>query len=303
METSRSLVRMVVGMIVLLSAVSVLAQPAMAQNPVPALSLTIAPSERHAIISPSQPGTASFTGNYTVDKLSIERAIINFQAVVTTGWPVSISPQTIQVSGNTGRTGTIYITVVVPPGELATNIGQLTVTGRATAGGLQSPPAQASAIIIPEPYFRVVIAADTPFLETAYSTQAVISLKIYNEGNVRDTIRIEIQNIDELSEAQWVIVLTRQSFLVGPPPEFVSLQITVGLPKQWQFWPDNKVQTIQIVGSSLEAAQNNKEYKEVIPVFIRTVGLSTPGFDVPLLMLGAVLVAMLMGSSRRKRRA
>ncbi len=303
MAKSRSLMRVVIGLIVLTSAVSILAEPVMAQNPVPALSFTITPSEQRAVISPSQPGTASFTGNYTVDKLAVERAIITFNAVVTTGWVVSISPQTIQVSGNSGLTGRIYITVVVPPGELAVNIGQLTVTGRATAAGFQSPPAQASAIIIPQPYFRVVIAADTPFIETSYSTQAVISLKIYNEGNVRDTIRISIQNMQELSEKQWYIVLSRQSFLVGPPPEFVSLQITVGLPKKWQPFPDNKVETVQIVASSLEGQQNNREFSDIIPVFIRTVGLSTPGFDLPLVMMGAVLAALFMGSSRRRRRS
>ncbi|HEX9710357.1 MAG TPA: choice-of-anchor T family protein [Candidatus Thermoplasmatota archaeon] len=290
-------------MIVLTSAFSILAEPAVAQNPVPALSFTIAPSERHAVISPSQPGTASFTGNYTVDKLNVERAVVTFNAVVSTGWPVTISPSVITISGTAGRTGSIYITVVVPPGELATNIGTLTVTGRAVAGGLQSPAAQATAIIVPEPYFRVVIQVDTPFIETSYSTQAVISLKVYNEGNVKDTIRIDIQNIEELSEKQWFVVLTRQSFQVEPPPGFANIQISVGLPKQWQAWPDNKVQTIQIIASSQEAVQNNKQFVDVIPVFVRTVGLSTPGFDVPIAILGAVLAAMFMGASRRKRRA
>lgn len=303
MEGSRSFARVAIGLIVVSSALSILAEPAVAQNPVPALSFQITPAERHADITASRPGTALFQGNYTVNKLSFERAVVTFQAVVSTGWAVSISPSSITISGAQAQTGRIDITVVVPPGELATNIGTLTVTGRAIAGGLQSPVAQATAIVVPDPYFRVVLAADNPFMETSYSTQVVVSMKIYNEGNVRDTVKVDIENLDELSEVGWYIVLTRQSFLIGPPPEFQPIQLTIGLPKNWQFIPDNKVQTVRIVAQSQEATLSGDSAIDVIPVFVRTVGISVPGFDVPLVMLGAVLAAMVMGSSRRKKRA
>jgi hypothetical protein len=276
--------------------------PASAQNPVPALAITISPGDRTAEITASQPAAVTFAGNYTVDKLAFERAVVTITGSVSTGWPLTISPATITISGNANLRGTFLVTVVVPPGELATNIGQLQLTGRATAGGLQSVPAVASAIIKPQAYFRTVIAADIPFMETPYSTQVAVSFKIYNEGNVRDIIHINIKNLDELSEESWFAQLTRSSFSIDPPPGQLAIQLTIGLPKKWTFYPDNKVTQIQVGASSDEGARNGQPYEDTIPIFIRTVGVSTPGFDVPLAIMGTIMAAMLAGAGRRPRR-
>jgi hypothetical protein len=301
MQASKQITRAFVVSMVLLSAFATLSPPAAAQNPVPALSITLSPGERTAEITASQPGPVSFSGGYRVDKLAFERAIVTITGTMSTGWPLTISPATIQISGNAGLTGNFTVIVVVPAGELATNIGQLSLTGRATAGGLQSPPAIAQAIVSPRAYFRTVVAADTPFIESGYSNQVTLSFKVYNEGNVRDTIRINIKNLQELTEAQWTVVLTRTSFIVDPPPAFQAIQLTVGLPKKWTYWPDNKVTAIQVSATSVEGTQNDQPYEDTIPVFIRTVGVSTPGFDVPLAIMGTIVAAMVMGASQGQR--
>jgi hypothetical protein len=302
MRASQQFTRLFVGSLVILSALAAMAPQAAAQNPVPALSITISPGDRTAEITASQPAAVTFAGNYSVDKLAFERAVVTIQGSVSTGWPVTISPATITISGNANLRGTFLVTVVVPPGELATNIAQLSITGRATAGGLQSVPAVASAIIKPQAYFRTVVASDLPFIESPYSTQVTMSFKVFNEGNVRDTIRINVKNLDELSEQQWIVQLTRSSFIIDPPPGQQAIQLTIGLPKKWTFYPDNKVTQVQVAAVSVEGASNGQPYEDSIPVFVRTVGVSTPGFDVPLAIMGTLVAAMVAGAAHGPRR-
>ena len=302
MRASLRIARALVALTVVLTAFSTLANPAAAQNPVPALTIILFPNQLTAEITASQPGAVTFQGNVTVDHASYERAVVNMQASVSTGWSYSIAPASMVFAGG-ARQQSFAITVVVPAGASAAEIGQLTVTGRATAAGVSSIPATASGVIIPQPFFRVVIAADTPFIETQYSTQVTIALTIYNEGNVRDTIRLSVRNLDELSQQQWVIVLTRQSFTIGPQPEKQPVQITVGLPRIWSVYP-NTVTPIQIQASSQEGALVGKPYEDTVPVFIRVKDFSAPGFDTPMVLLGVLAAAMIMGSLRRsaKRR-
>lgn len=301
MEASKQIARVLIALLVFGTALAAVAQPASAQNPVPALSLTISPGERQAQITASQPAAVQFFGNYTVDKLSFERAVVTFIAVVSTGWAVTVSPASITVSGNAGRTGSIIVTVVVPAGTLAVDIGQLTVTGRAIAGGLQSAPAQAQGVITPQPYFRTIASSTNPFIESPYSSQVVISYKIWNEGNVRDQVRVNIKNLEDLSTEQWVIVMSRQSFTIEPTFS-QDIQVTVGLPKAWQFVSDNKVKVIELEASSGEGAANGQPYADMLPVFIRTVGFSMPGFDLPLALLGTVVAAMIAGAAHQRPR-
>jgi hypothetical protein len=301
MEFHRVALRVFVGLIVLSSAVVVFVPTASAQNPVPAMQMTLIPTSQEVEITASQPGAATFYGNVSVTKASYERAIVTLQASVSTGWPASVSPSSM-VFATTGTVQNYQVSVIVPPGESAVNIGQLLVSGRATAAGLASLPVTSAAVIIPSSYFRVVVAADTPFIETSYSTMAAVAFKIYNEGNIRDTVTINIANLDELSEKGWLPVLTRNKFQIGPPPESQAVQMQVGLPKEWSFLPPNQVQTIILRVSSDEAATVGKSASDQIPIFFRVVGLSTPGFDAPLGILAALVSAFIVGGTRQRKR-
>ena len=280
---------------VALQAVSPLAA---AQNPVPVISLTMFPGERVAEITASSPKAVQFLGNFTVDKLSFERAAVTLLATMTTGWVATVSPCSITVTNQ--RTLPFTVTVVVPAGTLATDIGQLTVTGRVVAGGLQSQ-AQAQAIVSPAAYFRTIASSSTPFIESAYSAQVVVAYKIYNEGNVRDQIKVSIRNLEELSQAQWVLVMSRQSFTVEPTL-FVDIQMTVGLPKETHLWSDNKVTVIELVVTSGGAVDIGTSFTDSLPVFVRTVGFSVPGFDATFAVLGVAAAAIGAGMASGNRR-
>jgi hypothetical protein len=298
MHTLRNVARASIALIILTTAVNALVAPAAAQNPVPVISLVMTPGERVAEITASQPDAVSFSGNYTADKLSFERATVTFTAVMSTGWVATVSPASITITNQ--RTGIITITVVVPARTLASEIGQLTVTGRITAGGLQSQ-AQAQAIVSPKAYFRTIASSSTPFVETAYSTQVVLAYKIFNEGNVPDRVEVAIKNFDDLSAAQWIVQMSRTSFTVEPTLS-VDIQVTVGVPKEWHLVSDNKVTVIQFVAKSGEGAANNQPFEDTLPTFVRTSGFSVPGFDGVFVVMGAALAAVLAGSANGSRR-
>lgn len=298
MEASKRIAQATIALIMVGATLSAFAPSVAAQNPVPVISLIMTPGERVAEITASAPDAVSFVGNYTVDKLNFERGQVSFTATVSTGWVATVSPASITVTNQ--RQGTITITVVVPAGTLATEIGQLTVTGRITAGGLQSQ-AQAQGIVTPNAYFRTIASSSTPFMESSYSQQVVVVYKIWNEGNVRDQIKISIANLEELTQAQWVIVMSRTSFTVEPT-QFVDIQMTVGLPKAWQVVSDNKVTVINLVVSSDGAIQAGTSFTDSLPIFVRTTGFSVPGFDATFAILGAAAVALIAGAAQGQRR-
>ena len=98
MTLTQKIARASIATILLVSTVSALSETAAAQNPVPVIAITLLPSERVAPITASQQAAVTFTGNYTVDKLNIERAQVSFTAVVTTGWVATVSPASITVT-------------------------------------------------------------------------------------------------------------------------------------------------------------------------------------------------------------
>jgi hypothetical protein len=298
MSASKQIARVLIAFMVVGAALSSLAPVASAQNPIPVISLTMSPGERIAEITASAPRAVQFIGNFTVDKLSFERATVTLLAVMSTGWVATVSPASVTVTNQ--RTMPFTVTVVVPAGELAVNIGSLTVTGRVVAGGLQSQ-AQAQAIVTPAAYFRIIASSTNPFIESPYSQQTVIAYRIYNEGNVKDQVEVGVANLDDLSTAQWVIVMSRTSFQVEPMA-FVDIQMTVGLPKAWQVLSDNKVTVVNMVVSSGGAKEQGGSFTNSLPVFIRTVGFSVPGFDATFAILGAASAALIAGAAAGQRR-
>ena len=299
MQASKRIAQISIAFMVVVSAFLALVPAASAQNPVPVIALSLTPGERTAEITASSPKAVQFSGNATIDKLSFERGQVSILATMSTGWVTTVSPASITV---TNQKSILYtVTVVVPAGALATDIGQLLVTGRISAGGLQSQ-AQAQAIVSPDAYFRTIASSTTPFMESGYSTQVVAVFKIYNEGNVRDQVKVSIKNLEDLSAAQWVVQMSRTSFTIEPTL-FQDIQVTIALPKVWQFTSDNKVTVIDFQVSSGGAVEAGTSFTDSLPIFIRTVGFSVPGFDATFAVLGVCAAALgaMMASGQRRR--
>jgi hypothetical protein len=121
-----------------------------------------------------------------------ERAVISITATVDTGWPVSVSPSAIQISGTIGRTGTFFVTVIVPPGEPVQE-AHVTVTGRMVAGAIECTPSTVRAPTIAVlPYVEELSVTTEQSLYTATGSGSArvvrVSLGARTNADVRATI-------------------------------------------------------------------------------------------------------------------
>ena len=129
----------------MLNPIPVVEETEAAPNPIPILSPSLYPNQLQAKVTQAQLGAVTFGGNATVEKIQgIERVTVTLQAIVNTGWPVVLSPQTIAFI-NPGNQK-FQVTVIVPPSTSSLLVGNVIVTGSAKAPGLAPIPAAASAV-------------------------------------------------------------------------------------------------------------------------------------------------------------
>lgn len=164
----------------LLLTLAVLAGSAGAAPEPCSVHITVDDEYVEAQISSTQPGTAQASGTYeaTFPPLG-ERAVITLTGVVDTGWPISISPSTIQISGNAGRTGTFSISVVVPPGEPVQE-AHVTITARMVAGGIECTPSTVRAPTIAVlPYVEELSVTTEQSLYTAAGSGSARVVRVW----------------------------------------------------------------------------------------------------------------------------
>ncbi|MCJ2540268.1 MAG: hypothetical protein LN414_03240, partial [Candidatus Thermoplasmatota archaeon] len=68
-------------------------------GPIPVLTLSLTPSQLQAAVTESELGAVTFEGTAIVDQMRIMSSTVSLTAVVNAGWPLVISPQTIEFSG------------------------------------------------------------------------------------------------------------------------------------------------------------------------------------------------------------
>jgi len=153
------------------------------------VEVTLTPASVTAVITNSQNGSVTFGGNITVGKLlgSIQRVTVTLSASCI--WKTEVSPLEM-VFVNEGSQQ-FYLTVVVPS---KTNVCTSEAIVYAHASdGFQSADASAKSTVAVAQYFKLSLGSDRP-VHVIDDSPATIdgTLQIYNEGNGRDTYRIEV---------------------------------------------------------------------------------------------------------------
>jgi len=150
-------------------------------GPVPELSISLTPSQLQAEVTQSQLGAVTFGGEVTVDQMRMMSSTVTLTAVVNTGWPVVLSPQTIEMNGP--GTEEFQVTVIVPPATSALLAGNVIVTGQCKAPGLAPVVAAASAVVTIAPYYLAhITTTGSEVTVDAGETRSVI-LTVTNDGN------------------------------------------------------------------------------------------------------------------------
>jgi hypothetical protein len=219
-----------------------------APNPIPILSLSLFPSQLQAHITQAQLGAVTFGGNATVEKIQgIERVIVTLTAVVSTGWPVVLSRQTIPFI-NPG-TAPFQVTVIVPPSTSSLLTGNVIVSGMAKAPALSPIPAAASAVVTVNQFFDLTIEAESPLRQVKPGELTYNVVNVYNEGNGQDTFELEIENNEDLVKKQFTVLLGSTDITVQQD-EYQPVRVTVQTPQEWTaYTKDMIVMTVKVTSS------------------------------------------------------
>ena len=159
-------------------------------GPIPVLTLRLEPSQLEAEVTQSQLGAVTFGGTATVDQMRVMSSTVRLTAVVNTGWPVVVSPQTLEFQGPGSEE--FQVSVIVPPATSALIAGNVIVTGSCKAPGLAPVVAACSAVVTVSPYYMGRIIASSSDLVLDAGDKARIDLTLHNDGNMGTAMRVYV---------------------------------------------------------------------------------------------------------------
>jgi hypothetical protein len=156
------------------------------------VALSITPSTLTAMVTSSQNGPVQFAGNVTVGKTSSTVQRVTVTLSVSCEWSATVSPATMVFTNEVPQGFELH--VVVPP-KTQVMTKEVTVSAHAT-DPVQDASASAKCTVAVAQYYGMVVHMDEPMMEISSSSATVEGvLRVNNEGNGRDTFRIEV--VDE----------------------------------------------------------------------------------------------------------
>ncbi|MEA3558215.1 MAG: choice-of-anchor T family protein [Candidatus Thermoplasmatota archaeon] len=269
----------------------------------PAITIQLAQAKQTAYVAPGQDGIVSFTGTAEAQipySPGIQYLVINLQADAG-GWPVSVPPAL--TFSKAQKTQSFTISVQVPIETSQSAMGQLAVSGRwSYSPGIGGGTIPAStAIIFVKQYYQFSIGCEKPYQEVNPGQSLGFKLRLINEGNANDRLRVEILNWDQLSADDWTIQLSQDKFAVMEKTE-QTLTVSVTTPVEWHLWY-NQVKTIRIKIISAQA-EGLGDISDVAnyQLYVRQKGFSIPGFEPTFAIIALAMMSVIfVGIAKRKR--
>jgi hypothetical protein len=269
----------------------------------PAITIALAQAKQTAYVAPGQDGIVTFTGTVFAQipwSPNIQYLVVQLQADAG-GWPVSVPPALTFSKAQKQQSFTLSVQVPIETSQRTQ--GQLSVSGRWSyspgAGGGTIPPA--TAIIFVKQYYQFSVGCDKPYVQVQPGSSLGFRLRLINEGNANDRLRVEVQNLKELADKGWTIQLSQDKFAVPEKQEKV-LTVSVTTPVKWNVWK-NDVTTIQIRIISAQA-EGLGEVSDIADysLYVRQKGVSIPGFEPAFAIIALAMISVLVfGFAKRKR--
>ncbi len=269
----------------------------------PAVRIELAQTKQTAYVAPGQDGVVTFTGQVTATipwSPNIQYLVVTLMADAG-GWAVSVPPSLIFSKASKQQSFTLSVQVPVETSQKTQ--GQLSVSGkwRYSPGSLGGSIDPATAIIVVKQYYQFSIGCEKPYVQVGPGSSLGFQIRLINEGNSADRLRVEITNLDKLADMGWTIQLSQDKFSVPEKQEKV-LTVSVTTPVEWNVWK-NKVDTIRlrIVSAQAESLGDISDIADY-SLYIRQRGFSIPGFEPVLAMMSLIIIAVLLvGFAKRKR--
>lgn len=262
-------------------------------------------AEATALVAPGQKGVVTFTGTVhctmPIDP-AVQTVLVSLQANAG-GWAWSLTPSTM-VFDRQVKDAVFTVSVRVPPRTPHIVTQQLTIDGRwyNKPGILSGPVFPATAMINVRQFYKFQLECPKPFVEISPGDQLTFQLRIKNEGNDQDTIRLGLdpkteKNLDSMG---WAVMLPASEYIIDAGSEQV-VKITVMPPQEWNLWK-NEVTTIKVKIYSFQALSLGEiPVETAYSLYVRERGYSAPGYEMYLLVFGMVCIGFVMaGISTRK---
>lgn len=206
----RCIVSLVI-LIITISLITVIPKPVKAVGQPVVILEWISSPEQIANVSPGSTGIVTFQGTVSGDMSvgsNVQTIIVTLNVTDDNGWSCVISPYQFNIQPNVPMP--FEVNVRVPIGANFCEIDTIYVTAQgvtypgATPATVQPDPL--NGVIHIKQYYKFQLSCDQPYKEIEMGSKAEYNLTIRNVGNGRDTFRINITNLNNL---------TRDGFNVG----------------------------------------------------------------------------------------
>jgi len=233
--------------------------------PLHSLHISLHPDSLDARLTNTQLGAVTFGGNVTVEKpQGVERVTVTLQAVVSTGWPVVMSPTTIELFNS--ATERFTVTVIVPPGTPPT-VATLTATAHAESPVWSETDSTESRVNVLQFYqFQSWLDGNNGEVDPGGSISG--QLVIFNNGTGEDTFHITLENVPDVVTS-WDL----PESVTIPSKMEMEVQFTIGLDDEYDVPFEGEIFTLEIKVRSTGGMDSDQYYPQSEQYYIYFEGL------------------------------
>ena len=216
--------------------------------------------------------------------------------VSITGGGVTISPGAFSVTLGSGGSITVPVCALALTQSSYKNVQVTAIAqGRETNSQLNQVNKNAGFAVIIEQYARLSVQATQPFQRVGPGKEFVLTFTAVNNGNYQDTIAVEVLNLKDLEDADFVIALAAQQYLIDAQGE-QQVQVSISTPRGTVIGWSNEYHTVIMQVST--TLQGETEARSVTAtLWVR--GVFLPGFDPLFTIFALAIVASALSRSRR----
>ncbi len=275
----------------------------------PTVTVALDQAEMTAYVAPGQKGVVTFTGTVHCSQVfdtATQKVIVTLEANAG-GWAWSITPSTMAFDRQI-KDAVFSVSVKVPPRTSHMITQQLTIQGRwyNSPGVLAGDVFPANAMVNVDQFYKFQVECTKPFIEVSPGDPFSFQLKIRNEGNDQDTIKIMVDGATDkkLNDMGWAVMLSTNEYIIDSGSE-QNVKISITPAKEWHIWK-NEVVTIKLRIQSYQALSLGEIPVETsYPLFVRERGYSAPGYELAGALFGILGLVMLMTffSARKVRKS
>jgi hypothetical protein len=273
----------------------------------PVLAIRIdGPTTKQATVTDTQSGIANFTGEVYLDKLPVERDVIQLTATADSMWECSVFPNPIITTSTEPHP--FNITVIVPQNTLSNAMGHVKLTATTNDDGRFMTTWTCVTVTV-APYFKFSIASEKSYQEILPRQGASFAFKVQNRGNAVDSYEFSIADAKEFNDAGWSVKFNKSTISNVPPNGTIDVFVTARSPQGWNWglWI-SRTTPIFLNVTSLGARSNNMTVAGTLPVRVIVRGTNYPLLEsittiIVLFAVGSAMFAVFRRRGKRKMAA